>query len=235
MLVMVSLSPACAMQPIERDVLVALIDTGIQTSLAEFSEYGIEQAQNGPSSDHGTMVLSVLLGVNGGADSLPPDRVRILSLDVGEGAVATDLAEAIDTAVAARADLISISMGVRRPSSQLEAAVQRAHDAGILVVASAGNVRFLSPDYPARFTSAMSVSAIDSNGNYATAAARTGIDAVAHGVDIPVLLPDGSRRHESGTSLATAAVSRNIVVELLSGEINRAAEHIPQSPPLNDQ
>jgi len=234
-LVAAALSPACAVSLGDDDTLVALIDTGVNTGLAEFSGYTIEQAESAPSSNHGTMVLSVLLGVNEGSDQIPADRVRVLSLDVGDGATATDLADAIETAVDARADLISISMGVRRPNSRLEATVRRAHDAGILIVASAGNVRFLSPDYPARFESALSVSAIDSGGNYATTAARTSTDAVALGVNIPVLLPDGSRRHESGASFATAAVSRTIVRELISGAIDRATEHVPQRPPPGDQ
>jgi hypothetical protein len=216
----------------DRKTLVALIDTGVQVNLTEFAEYEISQVSDNPSGAHGTMVLSVLLGLTGEVKPIPPERVRVLSLDVGEGATAKNLASAIDVAVDAGAELISISMGVRRPSIELEDAMKRANEARILVVASAGNVRFLDADYPARYRNALFVSAVDSSGNYASFAGRKSVDAVALGVDVPVLRSDGRRGQESGTSLATATatVSQKIISELVAGEIDRATDHMPNSP-----
>lgn len=218
-------------------IVVGMIDTGIaENSVLELRDYTIENQAAPASGEHGTMMASVLLGVNGGGTvALAPDRVVLVSYDIGENATAAGLAESIEAAVARGVDVISISMGVRQDSSRLREAVRFAEEAGIPIIAAAGNVRFLASDFPARYSSVVSVSAVDSAGEWWSDAARRDVDAVAHGADVRVLAPDGEVRVESGTSIATATVTRQLVSALITGEIDSVSDFdFPQPPEAND-
>ena len=218
-------------------IVVAVIDTGIaENSVTELRDYTIENQTEPVSGEHGTMMASVLLGVNDeGAEALPPDRVVLVSYDIGENATATGIAEAIEAAVDRRVDVISISMGVRQDSPRLREAVRIAEEAGIPIIAAAGNVRFLASDFPARCSSVVSVSAVDSAGEWWSDAARREVDAVADGVDVSVLAPNGEVRLESGTSISTAAVTHQLVSALIAGEVDSVHDfRFPQPPDGND-
>lgn len=106
---------------------------------------------------HGTVVAGVIgavgnndegvTGVSWDVQLLP---VQILSSD-GIGST-TDIARGIDYAVAMGADVINMSFVGDRWSSSLDEALQRAHDAGVIVVAALGNdARDVNtdPSYPA--------------------------------------------------------------------------------------
>lgn len=58
------------------------------------------------------------------------------------------------------ADVINLSLGGSSPSATLESAVQAATLAGSLVIAAAGNAASSTPNYPAAYPDALSVSAI---------------------------------------------------------------------------
>lgn len=210
---------------------VAIIDTGVQPGLPAFADYEVIQRSPAASGPHGTMVLSVLLGVAPeSGPRLPPDRVRITSYDVGSDPNADRLAEAIHQAVDDGAEVISVSMGVRRPDPDLERAVSRAVDQNVAVVAAVGNVPFLPPDYPARYEPAIAVTALDPDGRLWEGAPMRGADATAPGVDIAVLTREGATVRQSGTSLAAPAVARDIVRGLLTGDLTNPTDYRP--PPV---
>jgi hypothetical protein len=210
-------------------VHVALIDTGARLGLPEFAGYAVRQARPTPSDGHGTMMLSVLLGVLT-EKPLPRESVLVTSVDVGQ-ATADGLAAAIDSAVGGGADVISLSLGVRRDNPRLSASVAHAKASGVLVVAAAGNVRFLSADYPARYPDVLSVGAETATGELRPDSARRDLDTTANGSDVAVLLPSGGRSVASGTSVATASVSHDVVRRLISGELNNPLEltHLTQA------
>jgi hypothetical protein len=118
-----------------------------------------------------------------------------------------DIATMLDDAVDQGADIISMSMGLLF-DSDLKRAVQRAMDAGVVVVAAAGN--FETNIYPATFPGVVAVGAVDQfaqlwNGTPrdATAAVAAPGVWVAHGG----VAPSGSWVSEyygTGTSASTA-------------------------------
>lgn len=201
---------------------VALIDTGARLDLPEFSGYEVRQSDPSPSGDHGTMMLSALLGVFT-EKPLPRESVLVSSIDVG-GTTADGLAAAIDSAVDGGADVISISLGVRRDSPSLHSSVARARARGALVVAAAGNVRFLPADYPARYPEVLAVGAVTATGELRPDSAQRDLGATAPGSDVAVLLPSGRRSVASGTSVATALATNSVVQRLVSGQLNDPLE-----------
>ena len=204
---------------------IALIDNG-QTGLDQFSNYEILNHGENSTSDHGTMMLSSILGVN--SDSpLDPEAVTIHSYDIGDAPSPTDIAKAIEAAVADNAKVINISLGVRRPNAEIEQALQSAKNAGSFVVASTGNVRTLAPDYPARYEAALSVAAVERNGECWTGNPCDKADLTEAGVNIPVSKSNGKVVEESGSSIAAAETTRKIAKGILSGRIKDASKFEP--------
>ncbi len=121
---------------------------------------------------HGTAVASVLAAAaNGiGMVGVAPDA-RVMAVRWLEPACATVsyAVESIDYAIANGADVINASWGTTEASAALRAAVRRADDAGILIVAAAGNLGTTLPFYPAAFDApnVVSVAALQADGRLA--------------------------------------------------------------------
>lgn len=81
------------------------------------------------------------------------------------GGYASDIADAIDWAVQAGCDIISMSFSSEIASSYIRSSIEKATDAGVLCVAAAGNeggpVR-----YPAKFRNVVGVSALGKVGTF---------------------------------------------------------------------
>ncbi|MCD5315784.1 S8 family serine peptidase [Kineosporia babensis] len=209
-----------------------MVDSGIAANLNVFREYSISRDTDFVSSSHGTMMASVALGVNGlSAEAVDPDLVEVLSInidagtDVGADAIARGIGRAVDRG----ADVILVSRGVRRGADALQAAVQQASSHGAMVVAAAGNVRFLPADYPARYPDVLSVGARYRDGRLWELSASEPVDTFAAGVNVPVVGPDGVVRTESGTSIAAAVVARDVLQQLVTGELEEPRGFIPMS------
>ncbi|WP_082099004.1 S8 family serine peptidase [Demequina iriomotensis] len=204
---------SCAPTPAGPTV-IGLVDTGVIVDAPQFEAYAIDQESPTVSGEHGTLVLSVLLGVAGDDDALPPKDVDVVSVDVGADATADDLAAGIEAALDADVDVVSISMGCRRGSPALAAAVGRAEVLGTPIVAAAGNVRFLAPDYPARYASVIGVGAVAAGRRPWSESASDGVEVTALGVDVHALDAHGEPRTVSGTSFATALATHDLVLDL---------------------
>jgi subtilisin family serine protease len=93
---------------------------------------------------HGTMVAGIIAarGNNGKGVSGVTWRARIMALkalnDKGEGKV-SDVIRAIDYAINNGADIINLSFVSFNYSEGLQEAIYRAHSAGVMIVAAAGN------------------------------------------------------------------------------------------------
>jgi subtilisin family serine protease len=149
-------------------------------------------------------------------------RARVMALRViardGRGTDSA-LAQAIDYAVAHGARVINLSVAYYDASDDIEAAVRRASDAGVLLVAAAGNdhenldVRTV---YPASYhVPTMLVVAATADGKLArwSARGRAGVDIAAPG-SARSTLPGGRYGILEGTSQATARVTRAAAVIL---------------------
>lgn len=207
-------------------VTVAVIDSGVYAEHPDFKQGNIlanyDLANTGGRDDwHGTFVAGVIAAqVNNGlgSDGVSPD-VAILPICVTKGGN-TDTATvimAIDYAIAQRVDIINLSIG-GIGTAALEEACLRAADAGIIVVAAAGNYKTGESQsaskymYPASYDCVISVSACkQSSGTAAFDSAYSyyndKITVAAPGSDVVSLYTDGGTATKSGTSFAAPVVS----------------------------
>lgn len=164
-------------------VRVAVIDSGIDcdhVELAASCEHGWNYVANSADADddygHGThvagTVAAALDGVPAGVVGVAPGATVVAYKtldDEGVGAWSRHIA-AIDDIWnngAPTADIVNMSIGRGDYSSIAEEAMQRAYEAGILLVAAAGNSgkcngKGDNVSYPASFESVIAVAAVDS-------------------------------------------------------------------------
>lgn len=204
------------------DIIVAVIDTGVQAShpdlagrvLPGWNTY--DSPPNSNSNDlngHGTHVSGILAanannntnvcGVNWGARILP---VRCLS--AGGAGTETQCAAAIQWAADNGANVISLSLQYYTGGTTLRDAVDYAYGRGCLVIAAAGNNRGNVIAFPARFPHCMCIGATTHDdawwpsSNYGAE-----MDLSAPGKEVLSLWINSGTNTLSGTSMATPHVS----------------------------
>ncbi len=241
-------------------VIVAVLDTGVQGNHPDFNDaipagpttkvlpgmdFIVPENPNGgavdPSSiSHGTHVAGIagavdnMVGGLGGAPGVQILPVRVLDCN-GSGS-STVIANAIDWAVANGADVINLSLGGASESSVMHDKIQDAVEAGVVVVAAAGNCGVANgtgsdgcqstnniPLYPGAFDEVIAVGALKSSWTGAgsqnpTEKAtfsnnNTYVDVAAPGSFIDSTLNTLSYGSKNGTSMSTPFVSA--VVALL--------------------
>jgi subtilisin family serine protease len=205
-------------------VKVAILDTGV--SKHDDLGINIEKGVNFTSADakdyedrvgHGTHVAGIVaaadndIGVVGVA---PNARIYVGKVLGDNGSGSFDwIIRGIDWAIAERVDIISMSLGSNMGNEELHAAVKRAYDKNITVVAAAGNDGDEyddsdNIDYPGRYPEAIAVGAVNkylkrswfsSNGEK--------LEIAAPGEDITSTYLKNGYAVLSGTSMATPFVS----------------------------
>ena len=186
--------------------------------------------------EHGTHVAGIAAGrgtagrFHGVAPGATLRSYRVFP-DGGGGASNFDIAKAIDAAIADGCDIINMSLGGGPKDDLTMTAIDRALEAGVLVVVAAGNDYRKPVDFPAAFPACVAVSAMgrigsfprDSIGASEIATPKGGpgnkdfiadfsnfgseIDTTGAGVDIVSTLPGISYGAMSGTSMAAPAVT----------------------------
>lgn len=156
---------------------------------------------------HGTFVASLVLAAAPDAMILP---VRVLN-DEGIGTVAT-VAAGILHAVSSGAKVINVSVDIPESAGAVKDAIERARDAGAMVVAAAGNEGQEMLIFPARYSGVVAVTALRADGVVAPFANRDSrIALAAPGVDllgaVPLSLNPQGTAVWSGTSFATPLVA----------------------------
>ncbi|HAJ34210.1 MAG TPA: hypothetical protein DCL15_00760 [Chloroflexi bacterium] len=153
-------------------VTVALLDTGLDLQHTVFTNRLTLLSNSDMISDtntpddvgpglawgHGTHVAGIIHGVAPDAMLMP---IRVLDSQ-GRGNTFV-LAYAIETAVANGADVINLSLGADCGSRVLSEAVQSALDAGVVIVAAAGNEGSSVPQCPAALPGVLAVAAVTEN------------------------------------------------------------------------
>ena len=170
-------------------------------------------------AEHGTMVASILFGQPGSAVEgvCPCARGVVVPVyDISTGrAPQLEIARAIELAIDEGADIINFSGGQYSDTGDadqwLSAAVRRCAEAGVLLVAAAGNDGCECLHVPAAASTALAVGAVDDSGmpmdfsNYGDGYTCNGI--TAPGEDILGAVPGGAVERMSGTSFATPLVA----------------------------
>lgn len=199
-------------------VTVAVVDSGVDYHPQMQIRKIIDETRTNYRDcvGHGTAVTGIIAaryytGVPFHGVAPQADIVMVKQSNKPEGDVAK-LVSGIDDAVAAGADVINISV---RASDQpaLRAAVQRALQRDIVVVAAAGNVTGPDdedvPAYPAAYEGVLAVGAAGPDGSRVdSSSAATPVGVLGPGVDITAPWPGRAyMRGLQGTSFATPYVA----------------------------
>lgn len=160
---------------------------------------------------HGTHVAGTVAarhnsyGVVGVAPRAKLFAAKVLNSS-GSGYI-SDLAEGIASCIDNGADVINMSLSTSTDSTVLRRAIESAYDAGLVIVAAAGNNNS-SVRYPAKYPQVVAVSAVDSSlkkasfSNYGPE-----VDFAAPGVSVLSTYPGGQYARMSGTSMAAPHVA----------------------------
>jgi subtilisin len=198
-------------------IKVAVIDTGIQLNHPDLSVAGNVSFVSGvrtgnDDNGHGTHVAGTIAALNNGIGviGVAPEAslyaVKVLD-NTGSGYLST-VVSGIQWAVDNHMNIISMSLGSSSGSIVLQQACDQAYNAGILVVAAAGNSGLNSVGYPALYDSVLAVGAINSS-NTRPSFSSTGskVELAAPGVSIYSTYKGSAYATMSGTSMATPHVA----------------------------
>lgn len=226
-------------------VKVALIDSGLRATHEDLRQENILPVVNftgdgmtvQDATGHGTIVGGVLAARAGNAqspgtpvvDGAAPD-VTVLPLRVfspvktGTVAMAVD---AINYAVSADCDVINMSFGIYYYSSALDEACSAAADAGLLLVAAAGNRGSTEYAYPAALDSVVSVAAVERTADGTCARAdfsqyNNQVFVTAPGAGIASLSYTGDGAYVSGKEGTSFSAPLVTALAALAKEQNRA-------------
>jgi len=215
-------------------VKVAVIDTGIDYNHPDLDAnyaggYDFVNNDSNPMDDqgHGTMVSGVIAaedngtGVVGVAPQARLYAVKVLGAN-GSG-WESDVIAGVDWARANGAQVVNMSLGSSSASYSFQTAIANAHNAGLVLVAAAGNSGTCPPGgdtviYPARFSQVIAVAATDSSDVRACfSSIGPAVDIAAPGVSVWTAYRGGSYRSASGTSLASPHVAGTAALVIASG------------------
>jgi subtilisin len=213
-------------------VKVAVIDTGIDLTHSDLQVYGGANIINSNSTanddnGHGTHVAGIIaaqdndIGVVGVAPEAQLYAVKVL--DSSGSGTWSSVISGIQWAIDNHMDIINMSLGSSSGSTTLKQACDKAYNAGILVVAAAGNSGTTSTTannviYPAAYDSVVAVAAVDSTSTRASfSSTGSQVEVAAPGVDVYSTYKGNAYKTLSGTSMASPHVAGVAALVIASG------------------
>jgi len=167
---------------------------------------------------HGSHVAGIIaaldndIGVIGAGPQI--DLYAIKALGSNGSGYLSDVIEGIDWAIANNMQVINMSLGTTSDIQSFHEAVIRAKEAGIIVVAAAGNSG-AAVNYPAAYPEVIAVSAIDQDNVIASWSSRgPEVDLAAPGVSIYSTYKGKGYATLSGTSMAAPHVAGSAALVL---------------------
>jgi len=206
-------------------IKVAIVDTGIDVKHPDLidnlkggvSAVGYTSSYN-DDNGHGTHVAGIAaaidneIGVIGVGPKIDLYAVKVLNRR-GSGYL-SDVIEGLDWAVANGMQVVNMSLGTGSNIQSFHDAVIAAKNAGVVVIAAAGNSGG-SVIYPAAYSEAIAVSATDQNNVIASWSSRgPEIDLAAPGVSIYSTYKGTGYATLSGTSMAAPHVAGSAALVL---------------------
>lgn len=198
-----------------KGVTVAVIDSGVgeHPAFRAGQVTHVDLVNDGqPFEGHGTAIASLIAGNLTGAQGVSPG-VDILDVRVAGSTGDSDsflLARGITTAVNHGADVINISMGSYGDAPVVEAAVQKALQRGVVIVAAVGNEQASFKAWPAAYPGVISVGGVDAGGGLAYFSNTGNPTLTAPAVGIPSAYWQKNKPYLAtgdGTSQSAALVS----------------------------
>lgn len=201
-------------------IKIAVLDSGIdwgndinlayQISLVPGEEEMTQIFMDG--TGHGTSVASLIAadddgdGITGINSNVDLYSYRVL--DDANKAPISRVAEAIYMAIEQNVNIINMSFGLDTDSETLKEAVHAANEAGILVIAAAGNTGDAGVQYPAAYEDVMAVGAVNKDGLVESYSAKgEEVEIVAPGDLVRTTGFVGTEEVTSGTSLAAPQIA----------------------------
>ncbi|MFT9488200.1 MAG: S8 family peptidase [Tepidibacillus sp.] len=200
-------------------IKVGIIDTGIDDTHEDLKVSGgvtFVQGTNDYMDDngHGTHLAGTIaaldnsLGIIGVAPQASLYAIKVLD-QYGSGSY-SDVVAGIEWAITNHMDIVNMSLGGSNSSRTLQTAVDNACNAGILLVAAAGNNGYDKKGtitYPAKYDSVIAVGAVDQQNNRASfSSVGRELELMAPGVSIQSTMPGGYSTY-NGTSMAAPHVT----------------------------
>ncbi len=193
---------------------IGMIDSGVDLDHPAFTAANIQSrsfvSQGAQLPDfHGTAIASIIAANDAGYQGLLPNAqlyaAAVFEQDAERGEIAStvSLLRALDWLMSAEVDVVNISLA-GPPNRLLEAALHRAAEREVLVMAAAGNGGPIAkPMYPAAYNSVVAVTAVD-EGHQVFRLANRGdyLDIAAPGVGLLHAKAGGGYVASSGTSFA---------------------------------
>lgn len=200
-------------------VKVAVMDTGISLSHPDLAlAGGVSQVSYTTSYDddngHGSHVSGIIAALDNsyGVVGAGPraDLYAIKVLDRNASGYTSEIINALDWAITNGIQVVNMSFGTASDIQSLHDAIIRAHSAGIVLVAAAGNAgpNNYTVTFPGAYSEVIAVSAVDSRGGIAFFSS-TGpqVDLAAPGVDVYSTYSGTGYETMSGTSMASPHVA----------------------------
>jgi thermitase len=201
---------------------IAVIDSGIDTDHADLVGH-IDTANSkcfgllclqGYQDDngHGTHTAGTAAGATNNGTGIAGvsfnSPIQVLKVCNIAGTCNTaDVVSAINWARTHGAQVITMSLG-GGGTATMQTAVTQAYNAGVVIVAAAGNDGNATLNYPAAYAEVISVAATDSNDARASFSnANADVELAAPGVNVLATYNDGAYTTMSGTSMATPHVA----------------------------
>jgi subtilisin family serine protease len=198
---------------------VAVVDTGIELNHPDLAlnikgGYNAINPLRSPNDDngHGTHVAGIIgaldntIGVIGAAPTVNLYAVKVLSR-TGSGYI-SDIIEGLDWARMNGMHVVNMSLGASSDVQSFHDAVIRAHDAGVVLIAAAGNDSGGAVNYPGAYLEVIAVSATDNTNTIAYfSSVGPEVDLAAPGAGIFSSYKGQTYATLSGTSMASPHVA----------------------------
>lgn len=164
---------------------------------------------------HGTHVAGTIAALNNGIGvrgviGTDPSMHIIKVFNASGWGYSSELVDAVNKCQSAGADVVNMSLGGAGSSTTERNGMQAAADAGMLLIAAAGNDGVLSnptdlESFPASYDSVMSVGGVDKNKDlYTSSQKNSQVEIAAPGVDVQSTYPEGDG---SSVSLTVNSIS----------------------------